>query len=81
MVVNAESYDDLDAVVRARGRAGGTLLYRTGPSFVRALAGLERAAADWPRCRVREGHGLVVVGSHVGLTSRGRSRPRRSAAG
>ena len=69
VVVNAESYEDLDAVVRAARESGRVLLYRTGPSFVRALAGLEERPplSEVPR---REGHGLVVVGSHVGLTSR-----------
>ena len=69
VVVNAESYEDLDAVVRAARESGRVLLYRTGPSFVRALAGLDERPplSDVPR---REGHGLVVVGSHVGLTSR-----------
>jgi uncharacterized protein YgbK (DUF1537 family) len=69
VVVNAESYEDLDAVVRAARESGRTLLYRTGPSFVRALAELDERAplSVVPR---REGHGLVVVGSHVGLTSR-----------
>ena len=69
VVVNAESYDDLDAVVRAARASGRVLLYRTGPSFVRALAGLDERPplSEVPR---REGHGLVVVGSHVGLTSR-----------
>ena len=69
VVVNAESYADLDAVVRAVRESGRTFLYRTGPSFPRALAGLEERPplAEIPR---RDGHGLVVVGSHVGLTSR-----------
>ncbi|MDA0168189.1 hypothetical protein OJ998_03755 [Solirubrobacter taibaiensis] len=69
VVVNAESYEDLDAVVRAARESGRTLLYRTGPSFVRALAELDERPplSDVPR---RAGHGLVVVGSHVGLTSR-----------
>jgi uncharacterized protein YgbK (DUF1537 family) len=69
VVVNAESYEDLDAVARAARASGRSLLYRTGPSFVRALAGLEERP---PLQRVprRDGHGLVVVGSHVGLTSR-----------
>jgi len=48
--------------------------FRTGPSFVRALSGLGpkpvlRGAQIWGESR-REGHGLVVVGSHVGQTSR-----------
>jgi uncharacterized protein YgbK (DUF1537 family) len=74
VVVNARGYDDLDAVVRGVRESGRTFLYRTGPSFVRALAGIEpkpplTAADIWPDGRPA-GHGLVVVGSHVGLTSR-----------
>jgi uncharacterized protein YgbK (DUF1537 family) len=77
VVVNAVEYADLDVVVlglleaQARGRA---FLCRTGPSFPQPLAGLQpraplRAADIWPGRRPA-GHGLVVVGSHVGLTSR-----------
>jgi uncharacterized protein YgbK (DUF1537 family) len=78
VVVNATDYADLEIVVlgllelQGRGRSFG---YRCGPSFVRALAGLEpqrpltAAAQIWPSGRPG-GHGLVVVGSHVGLTSR-----------
>ena len=74
IVVNAESYDDLDAVVRGIEATGRTFLYRTGPSFVRALAGvqpIDPLTADdiWPDGKP-PGHGLVVVGSHVGLTTR-----------
>jgi uncharacterized protein YgbK (DUF1537 family) len=75
VVVNATGYADLEVVVlgllevQAEGRA---FLHRSGPSFVRALAGLEArdplTAADiWPDGHPG-GHGLVVVGSHVGLT-------------
>jgi uncharacterized protein YgbK (DUF1537 family) len=77
VVVDAVTDDDLRAValaVMAVEQAGSTFVYRIGPSFVRArvgqqamppvddesLAGLVRSG----------GHGLVVVGSHVGLTSR-----------
>jgi uncharacterized protein YgbK (DUF1537 family) len=69
IVVNAESYEDLDAIVRAVRASGRRFLYRTGPSFVRALAGL---AAKPPLTDIDtgSGHGLVVVGSHVGLTTR-----------
>jgi len=69
IVVNASSYEDLDAVVRAVRESGRRFLFRTGPSFPRALAGLEERPPlkSIPR---RDGHGLVVVGSHVGLTSR-----------
>ena len=77
VVVNATDYADLEIVVlgllevQEQGRSFG---YRTGPSFVRALAGLEpqeplSAQEIWPEGNPG-GHGLVVVGSHVGLTSR-----------
>jgi uncharacterized protein YgbK (DUF1537 family) len=77
VVVNAVEYADLDVVVLGlleAEAAGKSFLYRTGPSFVQALAGLDpqlplRAADIWPTARP-SGHGLVVVGSHVGLTSR-----------
>ncbi|SHN50793.1 Uncharacterized conserved protein YgbK, DUF1537 family [Geodermatophilus obscurus] len=76
VVVNATDYADLEVVVlgllQAR-RAGRSFVYRTGPSFVRALAGVEprpplQAGDIWPQGR-SGGHGLLVVGSHVGLTS------------
>ncbi|MGB3352535.1 MAG: four-carbon acid sugar kinase family protein [Mycobacterium sp.] len=77
VVVNATDYADLEIVVlgllevQEQGRSFG---YRSGPSFVRALAGLEpqdplSAQQIWPEGNPG-GHGLVVVGSHVGLTSR-----------
>jgi len=77
VVVNATDYADLEIVVlgllevQERGKSFG---YRCGPSFPRALAGLEpqgplTAAQIWPTGRPG-GQGLVVVGSHVGLTSR-----------
>jgi uncharacterized protein YgbK (DUF1537 family) len=77
VVVNATEYADLEVVVlgvQAAQRAGSAFLYRSGPSFVRALAGLEprdplTAADIWPGGHPG-GHGLVVVGSHVGLTTR-----------
>ena len=71
IVVNAEGYGDLDAVVRAVRESGRAFLFRTGPSFVRSLAGIapkDPLTAD--ELAVRDGHGLVVVGSHVGLTTR-----------
>lgn len=82
VVVNAVDYADLDVVVLGLLEprlAGKAFLYRTGPSFPQALAGLDprpplTAADIWPDGRRRSvetgGHGLVVVGSHVGLTSR-----------
>ena len=83
VIVHAESYEDLDAVgVEARA-SGKRFLYRTGPSFVRALAGIEPIPPLTEFGR-RDGHGLVVVGSHVGLTTPpGRGRrgpPRRSSS-
>src|SRR5690606_6548841 len=77
VIVNALDYADLEtvalaaAVVTAQGRS---LLYRCGPSFVRALLGQEplpplTRAQIWPEGRP-DGHGLIVVGSHVGQTSR-----------
>ena len=82
VVVNATEYSDLETVVRAvldAEREGQSFLFRTGPSFVRALSGLGpkpplRGAQIWPGERGARagagGHGLVVVGSHVGQTSR-----------
>jgi len=81
VVVNAVDYADLDVVVLGLLEpqvAGKAFLYRTGPSFPQALAGLDpqpplTASDIWPdgqRDGETVGHGLVVVGSHVGLTSR-----------
>lgn len=77
VIVNATEYSDLETVaygVLLAERAGRSFLFRTGPSFVRALAGLApmaplRGQQIWPRTR-RGGHGLIVVGSVVGQTSR-----------
>jgi uncharacterized protein YgbK (DUF1537 family) len=77
VAVNAVDYADLDVVVlglQEAQAAGRAFLHRTGPSFPQALAGLDprpplRAADIWPG-GPPSGHGLVVVGSHVGLTSR-----------
>ena len=94
VVVNATEYSDLDTVahgVLAAERAGRSFLFRTGPSFVRALLGMGpkaplRGEQIWspgssPRSSTGAspgsasggrpgGHGIVVVGSHVGQTSR-----------
>jgi len=78
VVVNATEYSDLDTVARSVLEAeheGQSFLFRTGPSFVRALSGLGprpplRGAEIWGEGRRRDGYGLVVVGSHVGQTSR-----------
>jgi uncharacterized protein YgbK (DUF1537 family) len=77
VVVNAVEYADLDVVVLGlldAEAAGKSFLHRSGPSFVQALAGLDpqdplQASEIWPAGQP-SGHGLVVVGSHVGLTSR-----------
>ena len=77
VVINAVEYSDLETVALGVTRArdeGRSFLYRTGPSFVRALAGLgprdPLSVADiWPYGHPG-GSGLVVVGSHVGLTGR-----------
>jgi len=80
VVVNGTEYTDLDTVARGvllAQRAGRSFLLRTGPSFVRALAGQDpqpplRGARIWPGGAGGPpgGHGLIVVGSHVGRTSR-----------
>jgi uncharacterized protein YgbK (DUF1537 family) len=87
VVVNATEYSDLEVVARSvldAEQDGQSFLFRTGPSFVRALSGLGpkpvlRGAQIWGENR-REGHGLVVVGSHVGQTSRQVAALRASGA-
>jgi uncharacterized protein YgbK (DUF1537 family) len=86
VVVDAVTEDDLRllalAVMEAED-AGKTFLYRVGPTFVRARAGLEPrpplspaevaavgAGSDGQDGRPRSRHGLIVAGSHVGLTTR-----------
>jgi uncharacterized protein YgbK (DUF1537 family) len=77
VVINATDYADLEIVVLGWLQAqelGKSFVYRCGPSFMRAIAGLEpqgplTAAQIFPNGHPG-GHGLVVVGSHVGLTSR-----------
>ena len=77
VVVNAASYADLEVFVLglldAEGE-GKRFLYRTGPSFVRARGGIPEKGPLSPeelyRRRPRRGHGLVLVGSHVDMTTR-----------
>lgn len=77
VVVNAEQDTDYDVVALgvALARATGTsVVARCGPSFVRALAGIDPGepltpGEIWPDGR-RPGHGLIAVGSHVSGTSR-----------
>ncbi len=92
VVVDAACDDDLRVLSLALLQveaAGRTFLYRVGPSFVRARAGLEArpplraeelasltASAPAPRVASRSPHGLVVVGSHVRQTSRQLERLR-----
>ena len=77
VVVNATEYSDLETVaygVLLAERAGKTFLFRTGPSFVRALSGIgpkpPLRGEEISPSGVHSGHGLVVVGSHVSQTSR-----------
>lgn len=77
VVVNAAAYSDLERVAYGAllaERAGASLVFRSGPSFVRALSGAgPRPPVRGPELRPegrRGRHGLIVVGSHVGQTSR-----------
>ncbi|MFI7584153.1 four-carbon acid sugar kinase family protein [Kocuria sp. M1N1S27] len=77
VVVNATDYADLDTVAEALAvleAEGRTFVTRCGPSFVRPLAGLSDSRRLGPEdISVGPGrlpHGLVAVGSHVGLTNR-----------
>ena len=77
VVVNATEYADLEVVVLGlldAEAAGQAFVYRCGPSFVRVRGGIEpapplTAAALYAR-RAPDGHGLVLVGSHVETTTR-----------
>ncbi len=77
VVVNATEYADLEVVVLGlldAEAAGQAFVYRCGPSFVRVRGGIEpapplSAEALYGR-RAPEGHGLVLVGSHVETTTR-----------
>lgn len=76
-VVNATEESDLDIVALASLRAeqkGKRVLYRTGPSFVAARLGLKGRPpltyAEIFQDHNRTGHGLIVVGSHVDITTK-----------
>ena len=76
VVANAASYADLEVFVLGLLDAeeeGKRFIYRTGPSFVRARGGIREKGPLRPeelyRRRPRRGHGLVLVGSHVALTT------------
>lgn len=77
VVVNALEESDLEVVALALGAAEATgwrAICRCGPSFVPVRAGLDRRSPLQPGEIVpggtRSGRGLVVVGSHVELTTR-----------
>ncbi|ADI10539.1 hypothetical protein SBI_07419 [Streptomyces bingchenggensis BCW-1] len=91
-VADALTDDDLRVLALASATAeaaGARLLYRCGPSFVRARAG-QAARAPLTAEELRAGrdaagpagpdrdhaHGLIAVGSHVGLTTRQLDRLR-----
>jgi uncharacterized protein YgbK (DUF1537 family) len=78
------------ALLRAES-AGKNFVYRTGPSFVRARSGqqatpavdasrlsaiLAAASPEQGETRPETEHGLIAVGSHVGLTTRQLDRLR-----
>ncbi|MFE9442835.1 four-carbon acid sugar kinase family protein [Streptomyces sp. NPDC006602] len=82
-VVDAACDDDLRVLALAAAEAqekGARLLYRVGPSFVRARAGQPAhpplTTPELAALRAPSPHGLVVVGSHVSLTTRQLSRLR-----
>lgn len=77
IIVNAVEPADLDVVVLGlldAEAAGTRVLYRAGPTFVSARSGADgRAPLRYEEIFARrgsDGHGLVVVGSHVPLTTR-----------
>lgn len=76
VVVNATEYADFEVVVLGvleAERRGKVFLYRTAPSFVRSFLGLEPKSsltAQDVHSPIENGHGLLVVGSHVSQTSR-----------
>ncbi len=76
VVINARTYADMDVAAEAVQQLqaeGQVFVTRCGPSFVRPLAGQHSATvlteSDLPIDPTRGQHGLVVVGSHVGLTT------------
>jgi uncharacterized protein YgbK (DUF1537 family) len=82
IVVNAAAYSDLETVAKAvllAERSGQSFVFRTGPSFVRALSGIDPRAPlrgkELAPARERSenpngSHGLIVVGSHVGQSTK-----------
>jgi uncharacterized protein YgbK (DUF1537 family) len=88
VVVNALDDSDLDVVTLGLLLAqeqGARVLCRTGPSFVASRLGMAQreplsSAEVFPQGD-RPGHGLVVVGSHVELTTRQVARLRADVDG
>lgn len=83
-IVNATCDDDLRVVALgalAAEERGRRLMFRAGPSFVRARVGQAAAppltAADLFPAAAPPSHGLIVVGSHVSLTTRQLAALRR----
>ena len=77
IIVNAAAYSDLETFVLGLLKAeaaGKSFLYRTGPSFVRVRGGITEkpplGTEDLFRLRPLRGYGLVLVGSHVEMTTR-----------
>jgi uncharacterized protein YgbK (DUF1537 family) len=78
IVVDVVTENDLRALALGLAEAerrGKTLLYRVGPPFVRARIGQEvrpplTAEEAYAGTTPSAGGGLVVIGSHVGLTTR-----------
>lgn len=77
LALDAAADEDLRAAVvaiLAAEKAGASFVYRIGPSFVRARVGQDAQPPIEDEVLGalirRDAHGLVVVGSHVGLTSR-----------
>lgn len=71
VVLNAETTEDLATLAagaRVAEHRGRRFAYRTGPSFVAALAG-RATPAPIALPAQGDGHGLVVVGSHTALTT------------
>lgn len=90
VVVNGTEASDYETVVlgvQQAQEAGKSFVFRTGPSFCRALAGIEpmgplTADQIWPGGRGSEtAHGLITVGSHVGQTARQVARVQERSAG
>lgn len=76
VIVNATEYSDMEVVADALTQLeseGKVFITRCGPSFVRPLMGQQGAKvleeSDIVIDPERLNHGLVVVGSHVGLTT------------